>query len=165
MNSMDADNTMTIGRKKTRLAAVILFILYFVVLFYFLFFSEEMGRTYSERTYHYNLIPFREIRRFIHYRNVLGFEAVFLNLAGNIAAFVPFGTFLPLFYQRCRKWGYTALYSFELSLLVELLQLICKVGSFDVDDLLLNTIGGILGFFIYVAGRYLGRKKYGGKKA
>ena len=40
----------------------------------------------------------------------------------------------------------TVLYSFELSLLVELLQLVFKVGSFDVDDLLLNTIGGLLGY-------------------
>ena len=41
------------------------------------------------------------------------------------------------------------MYSFELSLLVEVLQLVTKVGSFDVDDLLLNTVGGILGFLIY----------------
>ena len=38
---------------------------------------------------------------------------------------------------------------FELSLLVELLQLVFKVGSFDVDDLLLNTIGGLLGYLVY----------------
>ena len=36
-----------------------------------------------------------------------------------------------------------------LSLLVELLQLVFKVGSFDVDDLLLNTIGGLLGYLVY----------------
>ena len=35
------------------------------------------------------------------------------------------------------------------SLLVELLQLVFKVGSFDVDDLLLNTIGGLLGYLVY----------------
>ena len=43
----------------------------------------------------------------------------------------------------------TVLYSFELSLLVELLQLVFKVGSFDVDDLFLNTIGGLLGYLVY----------------
>ena len=52
----------------------------------------------------------------------------------------------------------TVLYSFELSLLVELLQLVFKVGSFDVDDLLLNTIGGLLGYLVYKGLLYLWKK-------
>lgn len=149
---------MDVNKKRRRLVAGILFIIYFIVLFYFLFFSEKMGRTYSERAYHYNLIPFREIGRFIKHRAVLGNEAVLLNIVGNVVAFVPFGAFLPIFSTRCRHFLYTALYSFELSLLVELLQLIFKVGSFDVDDLLLNTLGGIIGFVIYVLIEYFGNK-------
>lgn len=136
-------------KKRRRLAAGILFVLYFAVLFYFLFFSEEMGRTYSERTYHYNLVPLKEIGRFIRYRKSLGMEAVILNIVGNVVAFVPFGIFLPIFSGKCRSFFFTLLYSFELSLLVELLQLIFRVGSFDVDDLLLNTLGGAAGFLIY----------------
>lgn len=108
-----------------------------------------MGRTYSERAYHYNLVPLKEIMRFIRYRKVLGTYAVVLNLVGNIIAFMPFGTFLPIYYERCRKMWYTVLYSFELSLVVEILQLVFKVGSLDVDDLILNTIGGLFGFLIY----------------
>ena len=50
------------------------------------------------------------------------------------------------------------LYSFELSLLVELLQLVFKVGSFDVDDLFLNTIGGLLGYLVYKGLLYLGKR-------
>ncbi len=133
--------------------AGILFVLYFAVLFYFLFFSEEMGRTYSERTYHYNLVPFKEIGRFIRYHRTLGTGTVLLNIVGNVAAFVPFGIFLPVFSARCRKVWFTVFYSFELSLLVELLQLVTKVGSFDVDDLILNTIGGLVGFLIYLLGK------------
>ncbi|MGN0143262.1 MAG: VanZ family protein [Roseburia sp.] len=142
-------SSMAADRKKRRLAVAILFVLYFVVLFYFLFFSEEMGRTYTERAYHYNLIPFREIKRFIHYRETLGMRSVLLNIVGNVVAFMPFGTFLPVFVAPGRKFWFTALYSFELSLLVETLQLIGKVGSFDVDDLLLNTVGGMLGYGLY----------------
>ncbi len=133
--------------------AGILFVLYFAVLFYFLFFSEEMGRTYSERTYHYNLVPFKEIGRFIRYHRTLGTGTVLLNIVGNVAAFVPFGIFLPVFSARCRKVWFTVFYSFELSLLVELLQLVTKVGSFDVDDLILNTVGGLAGFLIYLLGK------------
>lgn len=157
MNSMDAN------RKKSRTVAGILFLIYFLVLFYFLFFSEEMGRTYSERGYHYNLIPFKEIGRFVHYREVLGDKAVLLNLAGNVAAFIPFGAFLPIFSARCRHILRTGWYSFELSLVVELLQLIFKVGSFDVDDLLLNTVGGILGFLVYFIAVRARRGEHGNK--
>ena len=143
---------MAVNKKKStgiRAFAVVLFIIYFAVLFYFLFFSEEMGRTYSEREYHYNLIPFHEINRFLQYREVLGVEAVLLNLAGNVAAFMPFGFFLPVFAGRCRTIFNTLLYSFELSVLVELIQLITKVGSFDVDDIILNTLGGAIGYIVY----------------
>lgn len=139
----------SLQKKKRKAVAIHLFLIYFVVLFYFLFFSEKMGRTFSERTYHYNLVPFREIKRFLTYYKVLGVETVMLNIAGNIAAFIPFGIFLPIFSKRCRYFWYTAFYSLELSLFVELLQLITKVGSFDVDDLLLNTIGGMFGYLIY----------------
>lgn len=143
--------------------AGILFLIYFFVLFYFLFFSEEMGRTYSERVYHYNLVPFKEIGRFIRYWEVLGKKAVFLNLVGNVVAFMPFGAFLPIFSVRCRRMLWTVWYSFELSLVVELLQLIFKVGSFDVDDLLLNTVGGMLGFLVYFLAVRAWRGKHGNK--
>lgn len=146
-------------KKKRRAAAVLLFLIYFGVLFYFLFFSESLGRTFSERTYHYNLVPFREIKRFITYYKVLGMSAVLLNIAGNIAAFIPFGFFLPIFSKRCRCFWYTALYSMELSLFVELLQLVTRVGSFDVDDLFLNTIGGMLGYIVYYLGMMYCEKK------
>ena len=154
MNSMDVNNAMDdsskpAGQRLMIMIAGVLFTVYFAVLFYFLFFSEKMGRTYSERAYHYNLVPLKEIMRFIRYRKVLGTYAVVLNLVGNIIAFMPFGTFLPIYYERCRKLRYTVLYSFELSLVVEILQLVFKVGSLDVDDLILNTIGGLFGFLVY----------------
>ncbi len=138
------------NKRRRRLAAGILFFIYFIVLFYFLFFSEELGRTYSERTYHYNLVPFKEIGRFIRYRERLGMKAVLLNIFGNVAAFVPFGVYLPVYFRRCQRFLWAVFFSFELSLAVELLQLVFKVGSFDVDDLLLNTLGGMLGFLVFV---------------
>lgn len=151
------------SKKKRHMVAAILFLLYFVVLFYFLFFSEEMGRNFSERTYHYNLVPLKEIGRFIKYREALGMKAVLLNIVGNVLAFVPFGAFLPIFSVRSRKFWRTAYYSFELSLLVEVLQLVFRVGSFDVDDLLLNTIGGMLGFVVYALTMRVWKGKESGK--
>lgn len=156
---------MDASKKKRHLVAGILFLLYFIILFYFLFFSEEMGRTYNERAYHYNLVPLKEIGRFLKYREVLGMKAVLLNIVGNVAAFVPFGVFVPIFSARCRKFWRTVYYSFELSLLVEVLQLIFRVGSFDVDDLLLNTVGGMLGFLMYTFTMRVWRGQGSGKTA
>lgn len=147
---------------------ILLFTVYLAVLFYFLFFAENMGRTFTERDYHYNLLPLKEIKRFWNYRQTLGLWSVGLNLVGNVVAFIPFGMFLPRLFVKCRKFLLTMLFCFEFSLCVETIQLIGKVGSFDVDDILLNTLGGVLGFFCYfiwnqIQGRYRGKGRHGGK--
>ena len=82
-------------RKTLRACSKAMFGVYIVCLIYFLFFAESTGRTFEGRSYHYNLELFKEIRRFIVYRHTLGTKAVALNLFGNIAAFIPFGFFLP----------------------------------------------------------------------
>lgn len=125
------------------------------MLSYFLFFAEIMGRTNLTGSYHYNLIPFLEIRRFIVYRKKLGMLAVLVNLLGNVAAFLPFGFFLPALSEKNRSFFYVTLMSFEFSLLIECIQLFSKVGSFDVDDMILNTLGGSIGFLCFLAARKL----------
>ena len=137
-------------KHRHRILGAVLFVLYLVLLTYFLFFAEEMGRSPDVRAeYSYNLTLFKEIRRFLLYRNILGWRAVFLNIFGNVLAFMPFGFFLPVIWVRTRHWYITVLLSFAMSLLVETMQLVGKVGSFDVDDLFLNTLGGVLGFFTH----------------
>ena len=141
-------------KHRHRILGAVLFVLYLVLLTYFLFFAEEMGRSPDVRAeYSYNLTLFKEIRRFLLYRNILGWRAVFLNIFGNVLAFMPFGFFLPVIWVRTRHWYITVLLSFAMSLLVETMQLVGKVGSFDVDDLLLNTIGGFAGYIIFVLAR------------
>ncbi len=129
----------------------ILFWVYIGVLVYFLFFAEMLGRAGQPRGYHYNLIPFKEIRRFLVYREQLGTAAVFLNLAGNIMIFMPFGFLLPIMSRKLRGFFRVTFLGFELSMIVEVVQLISKTGSCDVDDLILNTIGAMCGFLIYAA--------------
>ena len=141
-----------------------LFIVYMVFLMYFLFFAEIMGRTYIDRDYHYNLTPFREIRRFIVYRRTLGWFAGLSNLLGNVLAFVPFGMILPMLTPKCRNFFHIVLLGFDFSLFVETIQLISKVGSFDVDDLILNTLGGALGYLVYRLIRRYFRRKHNDRK-
>ena len=144
-----------------RIAGLILFICYLLGLTYFLFFAESYGRTVTDREYSYNLVPFLEIKRFWQNRELIGHFAVFINLAGNVLAFVPFGFFFPFLGSHARGLFRMGLFSFEFSLLVETIQLVSKVGSFDVDDLMLNTLGGILGYVIFSLCNYIRRKVYG----
>lgn len=149
-------------KKALWICSQVIFGVYIVLLTYFLFFAESTGRTYEGRSYHYNLILFKEIKRFIVYRENLGTMAVALNLMGNIAAFIPFGTILPIMRRKCRSFFYMTLLTFEFSLVIEVIQLVFKVGSFDVDDLLLNTIGGMLGYLIFAIMDKIRRHKYEG---
>ncbi len=135
-------------KSKPHPLAVILFALYLALLFYLLFFSEEYGRT-TESGYRYNLELFKEIKRFWNNRKVLGWNNVFINLAGNIAAFVPFGFFSAMLFRLGKNIISCMLVTALFSLLVETVQLFSKVGAFDVDDIFLNAIGGLVGFLGY----------------
>ena len=129
---------------------MVLFAAYLILLFYFLFFSEGLGRASTETEYRYNLTLFREIKRFIEYRHVLGYQAVFLNVVGNVIAFMPFGFLLPPLMNYKTNWVVTTIWAFLFSLFVETIQLFFRLGSFDVDDMLLNTVGGLLGYIICI---------------
>lgn len=143
--------------KKIRALGKVLFVLYIGFLIYFLFLSDWYGREGVLDEYRYNLELFKEIRRFIVYREQLGVFAVFSNLFGNILIFLPFGFFISMA-GKTRGFFKTLFYSLALSLCVEVLQLVTRVGSFDVDDILLNTMGGVLGYIIFVICNRIRRK-------
>ncbi|MCR1842869.1 VanZ family protein [Murimonas intestini] len=147
-------------KKRIRRMGVVLFLLYLALLIYFLFFAESYGRTNTERVYSYNLIPFLEIKRFFQYREQLGAVAFITNIFGNVLAFVPFGAILPVINRRTRSFLLIFLLSMEFSLMVETIQLIFKVGSFDVDDIILNTLGGVIGYLCFAFCNWIRRKLY-----
>ena len=136
------------SRKRVRAIGKILFIVYLGFIIWFLIFSEWYGRTGEMQEYHYNLVLFKEIKRFWNYREQLGAFATVTNLFGNVLIFLPFGFFMPMA-SKHRSFLSTSFYSLALSLIVEISQLFMKVGCFDVDDLLLNTIGGMLGYIVF----------------
>ena len=135
-------------RKRIRILGKILFVLYVIFIIYFLIFSDWYGRTGEMQEYHYNLELFKEIRRFWEYRDQIGMFAMFTNLFGNVVIFVPFGFFMPMA-SRYRSFFLTLFYSFGVSFFVECFQLVTRVGSFDVDDMLLNTLGGVIGYIVF----------------
>ena len=126
----------------------VLFLIYFAGLCYSLFFAENYGRIFGQEIYRYNLIPFKEIERFWIYRKELGIHS-FLNLVGNVLGFMPAGFFIPILWKKKPGCFYTMCLTLQMSFQVELVQLIFRIGSFDIDDMILNTLGGLLGYFFF----------------
>lgn len=157
-------------RKKIGDLSFILLVMYGLLVVYFVLFSDRLGRVEGYSTFRYNLVPFVEIHRFIMYRDHMSTGAFILNLIGNLLVFFPFGFLIPIW--RTKKTGLIRIiiYSFLGSLCIETLQLVTRVGVFDVDDLLLNTLGGVLGWIGYLIMLWLfrvtvSRKNQKGKEA
>lgn len=142
------------------------FCLYFMYCFLFIFFSFQKNMGALQRKngcIGNNLVPFVEIRRFWIYRKQLGMFALITNLFGNVIGFIPYGFILPVIAHKCRNGLFIVASGLSLSLLVETVQLIAKVGCFDVDDLILNTLGAAIGYMLFAVCNYLRRKRYGEK--
>ena len=139
----------------------IIFALYIFFLLYFLIFSEIYGRSGVMQDYHYNITPFQEIERFWRYREQLGLMS-YINLFGNVLIFMPFGFMEPLASNKRSFWA-TLIDGCLVSLAVEIFQFITKVGRFDVDDLMLNTIGVALGYMCFLVWNAI-RRRYDTKE-
>jgi glycopeptide antibiotics resistance protein len=159
------------GRKHFfKIMLTLIFVVYGCVLIYYLFFAEGFGRKGMDE-YSLNLIPFKEIKRFVTRRDVFGTATVFLNVGGNVLAFVPFGLFIvPIadLYIKSEtgivdKFTKAVILTFDVSLSVEIIQLVSRVGRFDVDDLMLNTLGGAIGAGLFALYSLSERKKADGK--
>lgn len=152
-------------KKRIRLAGGILFVMYILLLIYFLFFAEWYGRgagTHLEPQY--NLTPFLEIKRFWNNRYKLGFQTVFLNLAGNVIGFIPFGFILPILHKDLKHGWLVILFGCLLSIFIECMQLLQSVGSCDVDDVILNTAGAAIGYLLFTICNLV-RRYWHGKRA
>ncbi len=153
---------MVANKKKRGFLKWVCFLAYLLFLSYLLFYSAGFDRVEHEH-YRYNLTMFQEIMRYYNLGMRTGSWSLFvLNVVGNIVVFMPIGMFLPSLFSRCRNIIFTTILTLEISLCVEVIQLLTKVGSFDVDDLLLNTIGGICGYVVYMV--YRGIKRLGTRR-
>jgi glycopeptide antibiotics resistance protein len=117
-----------------RILAAPLMAAYLVLLFYLtLVFYVHPGSPV-------NLVPFRTI---LHDLTAGGRDFV-VNFLGNLAATVPVGLLLPSLIRCDARRVLVA--SFGLSLLIELIQGTTGIRYADVDDLILNTLGGLIGY-------------------
>jgi glycopeptide antibiotics resistance protein len=113
----------------------LIFILYILCLFEVVTFQDVNYGTS-------NFIPFKEI-----FRYDFGTRLFVKNIVGNILLFLPFGYFVSEFLKNTKVWLTMAI-TILVSTTIEFVQL--YIGrTFDIDDIILNTVGGILGYLLY----------------
>jgi len=123
----------------------LIFTLYLLLLYYLLLSTENAV------SYGVNLIPFHEMTRF-----TFGSKAFMYNVIGNIVMFIPFGFYISKYIKASRTWQ-VLLITFIVSLTAECIQY--YIGrAFDIDDVMLNVVGSIIGFLIYLFCKWLKNK-------
>ena len=121
------------------------FIIYIMLLF-------SLVTTSDFESFSNNFIPFREI-----FRYKLTSKLFYRNVIGNIVLFIPFGYFVSYYIKVNKKWYIAVFTTLITSLTIELIQM--GIGrSFDVDDILLNLVGGLIGYLCYYVGEKIFQK-------
>ena len=96
-----------------------------------------------------NVIPFKSIFEFSKIMFTKNFFRGFNNIIVNIFMFSPLGYFLPLMFKKFKNLKNTILLSLTISLTFEICQYFLYLGSTDIDDVILNTMGALIGFLFY----------------
>ena len=131
----------------------------------FLLFITVIGR-YSFDDFRARLIPFESYREYL----ATGSLSELRGIIGNVLMFIPFSflcaQFISNLYDKNSKRIKTIFLTFGVSLLltvtIELLQYLTRTGTFELDDLMHNVIGALLGILIWIiAVRVKGRTKSG----
>jgi glycopeptide antibiotics resistance protein len=139
--------------KRERIEKVILysiFIFYILLLVKLLFLSRVSlaEPLHSQGLRSINLIPFNSIMEFLSGGTENLKRFAFSNLVGNIIIFIPLGICLPLL-KKDKRVFVNLLFIFIASLFAEVIQGILGIGTADIDDIILNCLGGLLGILGY----------------
>ena len=137
---------------KCRQVVIIVLVVYLISLGWLLFFYEDShySRLTDESITH-NLTPFKTIRHyvFVIFQTHHGFaikSSAAVNLLGNVLLFFPLGILLPVAFPLYNN-VITAFIMVVAICSVELLQWIFSIGVFDIDDIILNVAGCLMGLF------------------
>jgi glycopeptide antibiotics resistance protein len=132
-------------RKRYRILDILLYFIF--VCYLFLLLALLLFRTkHSIRSL--NLIPFNSIHAYIAGDNNLLRAFALTNVLGNIVVFVPLGIYITLFNHKARRIK-TVLLILSFSISVEIIQYIFGLGIGDIDDVILNVLGGVIGVGLY----------------
>ncbi len=126
----------------------LLFIIYIILVFTFTFIVRETLIWRYSGKHEVTLVPFRQLLGLFKEPNHMMW---FLQIILNIILFIPFGFMFPIIHQKLSKS--TIAYGALFSLAIEIMQYISGRGLADIDDLINNTLGAVIGYFIYRAGK------------
>lgn len=119
---------------------------YTIWILYLLFFASF--RYSPTQLFEIKTTPFETINEYstkvITFNKLEAFE----NIVGNIVLFIPYG-FLGILYRKLNHFKWLFLTFFITINIIEFSQYYFKRGFADIDDVILNTLGAIIGFFIY----------------
>lgn len=95
-----------------------------------------------------NFVPFRSIAEYLARAAEGSMNAGYIvgNLLGNFVLGVPLGVLLPCLFPRLQTLAKTLAAAFGFMLVLEVAQLLLRFGTFDIDDLILQMLGCILGY-------------------
>lgn len=134
----------------------VLFLLYCGFMIFLLFFGTrqpDYGNYWVQVAKNYSVKPLYTIRNYLRVlqnsRNISLIRHCAVNLIGNVLLFIPAGYFFPRLWPFFRPFWRFILWIFSLLLLIEVLQLFSLRGRLDVDDIILNLSGALLGFLFY----------------
>ena len=131
-------------KKKVRVLDLLLYFIavcYIVLLLLILFRRVHFYRSF-------NIIPFKSIYEYLAGDDLVVRAFAVSNVLGNIVIFIPLGIYLTLF-NHLAKRRKIILSVFVFSMLVEVIQYTFKLGIGDIDDVILNVLGGAIGVSIY----------------
>ncbi|RKQ33239.1 VanZ family protein [Oceanobacillus halophilus] len=98
-----------------------------------------------------NFVPFKTISTYITamFDGSMNMDIPIKNLFGNLIMFLPMGIYLPYFLKRINKVSGFTISMIILLFVIEVIQLVTRRGSFDIDDFILNMVGALVGFGIW----------------
>ncbi|MBE9917769.1 VanZ family protein [Paenibacillus donghaensis] len=134
------------NRKRLKILAWIFLIGYGICILYWMF--RGFGRT-TQTEFRANPVPFKTIFGYIFNMNQQNIGTTIINLVGNVGVFIPFGMVLPYLFQRLQSYGLFIAFFTGSIVVLEILQIVLKVGTGDIDDVILNVIGASAGFISY----------------
>ena len=127
----------------------------FLIVFATIFFQGFTSNLFNPdgASFRLDLIPFTWAKG--------GATRIAAEVIPNILMFIPFGFFLPLVFGWAKKWYKAIGIALLFSLCVEVIQFFIGRAA-DIDDVILNTLGGIIGYGIFSCFIKIKRKKFGG---
>ncbi|MGE1008296.1 VanZ family protein [Bacillus cereus] len=102
-----------------------------------------------------NLVPFRSTIRYLTEFDSYNIDIVLMNTLGNVIIFIPFGFLLSLLFKQINNVKMASKIFIKFILLIESLQLLTFTGVFDIDDIMLNMLGALIGYGSFVGIKYI----------